>query len=306
MIIDLFTFITGNSANYAEYLKYTAEKHLSGIHKINWKCVESLDVNRLPDGFECVCKTEGEGEHNSMKHALAIEGALNYIDGEYILLADSDIAIVYPGWDDVLVQKLNEYDCFGGAYADTKSRFSRNRYKKFPKPNFFSFKSKLLEKVELDFRPFRNGVWSEKLDSKKWSNIFGIPVDSEVSYDIGWKIPIIFNQNGLTSYAMRCYYQNNKRSKLPYLNEEHRKFCHKKIATMEEWHYNGQLYACHKKHARYNDLTGQWGSAWKTKVDLYIYRGDWYEKEEKKFAIREKRARQHSESDCCGDEESGV
>ena len=40
MNIDFFTFIGPNSADYADYLKYTCEKFLSGKHNRNWKCIE--------------------------------------------------------------------------------------------------------------------------------------------------------------------------------------------------------------------------------------------------------------------------
>jgi hypothetical protein len=279
MNIDVFTFIVGNGADYAEYMKYTCDKFLSGKHKINWKCVESLEASRLPNGFECVGKSGGEDEHNAMKHALAIEEALKHIESEYVLITDSDIAVVYPEWDDVIVQNLKKYHCFGGSYASSKkSRYTKNRYKNFPKANFFSFRSSILKKVDLNFRPFNDmGMFKGRvcLDN---CDIFNIKEGKEIAYDIGWRLPYIFFKHNLKSFAMPCYFQNHNKSKLPYLNEEHRKFCNKKTITMEEWHYNNELFATHKKHCRHEDLNSQWGLAWKTRVDLYINRGDWYEK----------------------------
>jgi len=42
MKIDIFTFLSRNAADYAEFLKYTAKKFLCGNHEINWKCIESV------------------------------------------------------------------------------------------------------------------------------------------------------------------------------------------------------------------------------------------------------------------------
>lgn len=269
MNIDLFTFIAGNGAEYAEYLKYTCEKHLSGKHKINWKCVESLNVTRLPDGYDCVCKTGGEGEHNSMKHAIALTEALNYIESDYVLFTDSDVAVVFKGWDNIIIEKLNKYDCFGGAYAKGNDRRVKSRYKNFPKVNFFAFRADVLEKVKLDFRPFKGDKFRGKVN-KEYSKIFELPQGSEISYDVGWKLPVIFKTNGLTYDYMPCYLMESKKAMLPYLDEEHKKFCNKKNITMEEWHYKGKLFATHKKHSRHHNLYDGWGLAWKQRVDLYL------------------------------------
>lgn len=308
MSLDVFTFIAGNGADYAEYLKYTGEKFLSGKRKVNWKCVESLDVSRLPEGFECVGKTGGRDEHNATKHALAIHEALKNVNNEYVLLTDSDVAIVYDGWDDVIVNELNEFDCFGGAYAKTKSKFSKTRYKKFPKANFFAFRSSVLDKVQLDFFPFREGEFWGKLGNEKQRKYLGMKEGQRFAFDIGWRLPIIFKSNGLTSNYMPCHFQDSKRAKLPYLNDEHRKFCQKVSGgvTMEEWHYNGKLFATHKKHCRYGEgLKGRRGLAWKTRVDLYINRGEWYEKE-KTNALRKKPICEPDKGDCYWDEGSGI
>ncbi len=269
MTLDIFTFITGRGAEYAEYLKYTCEKNLTGNHKINWKCVESLNTQRLPDGFKCVCKAGGEYEHNSMKHAIAIKKALKYIESDYVLLVDSDVAVVYKGWDDVIIKKLTDYDCFGGAYARGRDKRIKTRYRNFPKANFFAFRADVLKKVNLDFRPFRGANFRGKV-TKKYSKLFDMPVGADISYDVGWRLPVIFKTNKLAHDYMMCYLMGSKKIKLPYLNEKHKKFCNKKNITMEEWHYNGELFAAHQKHARHYNLNDGLGLAWKQRVDLYL------------------------------------
>jgi hypothetical protein len=266
---DLFTFINGDGADYAEYLKQISEKKLSGKHKINWKFVESLNVTRFPDGFECVGQAGGEGEHNAMKHALAIHEALNHIESDYILLTDVDVAIVYDGWDDVIIKKLNQYDCFGGAYAEGKSKYVKTRYKEFPKANFFAFRRDVLDKVELDFRPFYGKKFKGQV-KKAHAKIFNLKERSKFTFDIGWRLPLIFKKNELTFDYMPCYFQMSKLCQLPYSNIWHKHFCRKRAITMEEWHYNGKLFATHKKYARHDKLDSMLGLAWKERVDLYM------------------------------------
>jgi hypothetical protein len=289
MTLDLFTFITRNSWEYAEYLKYIAEKKISGRHKINWKCVESLGADRLPSGFKVVCKTGGVGEHNSMKHAIAMERALDYIESEYVLFIDADVAIVYNGWDDVIVDELSQYDCFGGAHAEGKSSFLKNRYKKFPKVNLFSFRTEILEKTILDFKPFVIDKSGNKQDEirvkKKYESVLGIKVGNYLKCDTGWKLPIIFKENNLSYNFMPCYLMSNSKYKLPFLNDTNKKLCLTKGRGMEEWHYNEDLFATHKKFSRHCALSDKLGMAWKQRVDLYLERDNYEKKEKEKFAV---------------------
>ena len=69
---------------------------------------------------------------------------------------------------------------------------------------------------------------------------------------------------------MPCYLMESEKAKLPYMSESHKEFCNKKNITMEEWHYNGKLFATHKKHSRHHTLYSGWGLAWKQRVDLYL------------------------------------
>lgn len=289
MSLDVFTFITGTNAGYAEYIKYVATRTSNGTIKINWKCVESLNVTRLPRGYECVGKSGGEEEdHSALKHAIAIEKALEHIESDYVLLMDVDVAILYEGWDEVIIEKLNEYDCFGGGYPKSKKcKFAKTRYNDFPTANFFAFRSEILKKVKLNFRPFRGDKFSGKVDDKI-SKIFNMVEGRDIAYDIGWRLPMIFYNNKLTSYTMPCHYQEHEVSQLPYLNEEHKKFCRRKRRTMEEWHYEGKIFATHKKGARYegHNLNQKLGLAWKQRVELYL-RGVRNEEEKKTDAICE-------------------
>lgn len=275
MTLDLFTFICKNGADYAEFLKKTGEMTLSGKYNINWKCVESLDVERLPEGFKCVGKTGGVGEHSSMKHAIAMTEALKHIESEYVLFVDCDIAFVYNNWDDVIINKLNTFHCFGGTYPKSKSRFYKTRYRRFPRVNFFSFRSSILKKVDLDFRPFIKVAKKDEYSftckiGKKGESIYGLKAGSTLTCDVGWKLPGIFKGNNLTYDYIPCCLMTSQKSKLPFLNRKNEEICLTSDRGMEEWHYNNELFACHKKFTRYHSLYSEIGLAWKERVESYL------------------------------------
>lgn len=266
MKIDLFTFISRNSSDYAEYLKYTAEKFLSKKHEINWKCIESVNAERLPKKYNRVSKSEQTG-HNSMNHGAALNLALDYIENDYVIFMDADMAIVYPNWDDIVIKELNNYDSFGTSYDDIL------KYQNFPMIYFLAFRSYVLNKVKLNFNPkIKKGSESPlryKL-SKDESNFFGKKPGEIIKCDTGWEFSLIMKKAGFTGSYMKPVTMKSKKSQLPFENEKHKKFCLQKPTHMCEWHYNKKLFVTHKQASRSHPLNGDWGQAWKKRVDLYM------------------------------------
>lgn len=274
MEIDFVTFITKYSAGYAEYLKYTAKKFLSKKHEINWKYIETVGAERLPKGYKRVASVGTTGykrKHNSKKHADALHEALNHIEHEYVVFIDSDIAIVYKDWDDVIVNELDNYDCFGGAYSsESDDKFNKIRYKKFPTVNFFAFKKELLDKIKLDFNPFKGDVFTYNISNDKEAIVFGIDKGHKFCCDTGWKLPMLFHDNNLSHNYMPMHLMTSENRQLPFVNNKNKNLCLKKEYCMNEWHYNGKLFATHKKQGRHNPIDGVWGTLWKKRVELYI------------------------------------
>ncbi len=267
MNIDFITFIGPNSADYADYLKHTCEIFLSGKHKINWKCIESVGAEKLPKGYSCVAKA-GDTGHNSMNHATAMNLALKYIESEYVVFIDADMAIVYKDWDDVVVNELDQNDCFGVSYGHSK------KYRNFPTVYLFAFRSSILKKAKLDFAPkLRKGIESParyKLGSDE-AKLFGMKVGSVIKCDTGWKLPLIVKGAGFNkSVSMPMVLATSKKAQLPYENPKHKKLCMQKPGHMYEWHYKGKVFTTHKQASRVHPLNETWGNAWKRKIDLYI------------------------------------
>lgn len=266
MKIDFFTFLTKNSADYAEFLKYTCEKFLSGKHKINWKYIKSVDVDKLPKGYKCIAKAADVG-HNSMNHATAVNLAQRYVENDYVVFIDADMAILYKNWDDIIIEELNKYDCFGGSYEHGM------KYSNFPTVYLFAFRSHILNKVKLDFSPKlvkdQESVYRYKLN-KKEAKIFGKKFGGVIKCDTGWKLPLIIKDAGLSSNSMPMVLMTSQDSQLPFENSKHKKFCLQKPSHMCEWHYNGKLFATHKQASRNHPIDGKWGHAWKRRVELYM------------------------------------
>jgi len=268
MKIDFFTFIGPNSSDYAEYLKYTCEKFLSGKHIINWKCIESVGAEKLPREFKCVAKGP-DLKHNSMSHGAALNLALDYVEEEYVVFVDADMAILYKNWDEVIVNKLNENDCFGVSYSHS------TKYKNFPTVYLFAFRSYILEKTKLDFKPKLN---PKNLESpmkirmiEENAHYFNMKPASILKCDTGWKLPLQIKKAGfMKSESLPMVMMKSKKAQLPFENEKHKKLCMQKSEHMYEWHMDGKIFATHKQASRTQPINGIWGNAWKKRIDLFI------------------------------------
>jgi len=269
MNIDFITFIGPNSADYADYLKHTCQIFLSKKHNINWKCIESVGAKKLPKGYKCVAKAPDTG-HNSLNHGTAINLALKYIESDYVIFIDADMAIVYKDWDDVIINELNTNDCFGVSYSHSK------KYRNFPTVYLFAFRSYILDKAQLDFRPkVKPGVDAPvryKIN-KSEAKLFGMKPGSIIKCDTGWKLPLIVKGAGFKSKSMPMVMMKSKKAQLSFKDEKHRKLCMQKPGHMYEWHYNGKVFTTHKQASRVHPLNGTWGKAWKDRIDLYIKNG---------------------------------
>ena len=267
MKIDFFTFLGPNSADYAEFLKYTCEKFASGKHEINWKCINSVGCNRIPRGYRMVAKS-GDMEHVSMNHGVAINLAQKYIESKYVIFIDADIAILYKNWDEVMINELNMYDCFGGAFGNWLKK-----YKNFPSVYLFAFRSDILKKVKLDFCPKltknKRHISKYRLN-KEETSYFGMKPGSSIRCDTGWSIPFVIKKSGLTFNVMDAFVMNSKKSQLPFENAKHKQLCMQKPRHMSEWHYNGKLFASHRHASRAYPIRSELGNAWKRRVELYI------------------------------------
>jgi len=269
MKIDFITCISKNSADYAEFMRYHCEKLKSGKHEIIYKCIESVDAERLPKGYKCVTKT-GDSNHNSLNHSLALNIAKNFIENDYVIFIDADIAILYPNWDDIIINELNTTACFGASYND------KLKYKNFPNLYLFAFRSYILDKVKLDFSPKlnkgKNKIQKFKIN-KEEAKIFGLKEGSILKCDTGWKLPLIIKPAGFNGKILEAVSMKSKKSQLPFENNVHKRFCFLHPSHHCEFHYKGKLFATHKQASRNHSFTGKEGQSWIKRIELYIKNG---------------------------------
>ncbi len=275
--IDFITFISRNAADYAEFLKKHCANLASKKHKIRWKCVESLGTDafapknkpqekvRLPRGYRCVAQAKDQ-RHNSMNHAAALNLALEYIESDYVVFIDADMAITYRGWDEVIVNELQENGCFGASYHSKESK-----YRKFPTVYLFAFRKEVL-KANLDFMPrLKKGKEAPaRLTLGDEARYYNMKPGKVIKCDTGWDIPRQVKKAGFDGKGMPCYICTDKKSMLPFNDSNQKAKCRTKPTHMCEWHYNGKIFGSHKQACRSHPLGGEWGQIWKKRIELYL------------------------------------
>ena len=267
MNIDFFSFLGPNSAYYAEFLKYTCEKFLSGKHEISWKCVNSVGCDRIPNGYKLVANSEDMGQV-SLNHGRALNLAQKYIESEYVIFIDADMAILYKNWDQVIINELNNYDCFGGAFGN-----GLRKYRNFPSVYLFAFRSHILNKVKLDFLPKlrenKKHIFHLKLNEKE-AGYYGMQPGKSIHCDTGWNIPFVIKKAGFTYNVMNAVGISSRHIRLHFEDAKQEELCKRKPKHMSEWHYDGKLFATHKHASGAAALNSELGNAWKRRIEVYI------------------------------------
>ncbi len=266
--IDVFTFLTRNSADYAELLYNSMEKLKSGNNNIHYKCVESIGCESLPVNWEIVDKIKVDQEHNCKNHAVAMHTALNYVESAVSIFIDADMCILYKDWDDIVLNELNKTPVWGTAFGD-KSR----QYHKFPNVFFFCFKKSLLKFVDFDFYPdITPGGESpvrKTIEYDYEAKVYNKKVGEQVKCDTGYRLPMIAYANNIKSGYMERVLGGDRNSQLPYRDDKQKAICFEKCEHMAEWHYKRKLFITHKQASRNHPLNGKWGKIWKDRIDLY-------------------------------------
>lgn len=271
--IDLFTIYSGAEAEYAVLMRRSLELFKSGKHKVNYYCVHSGDVVCSPDGFKhvgSVSKWDKNPTHGSMNHALGLNIVPKFVSSNYVLIVDCDIVVTYRGWDVVLLDKLKEFDCFGFDFGRDGPR-----YRGFPGVFFFGFRSDILNKVTLDWRPRTKpdgtSLYKYNVSDSVEARYMGVKIGSCIKCDTGWRIPIIVRDAGFSGGCLNRVLGGERDSLLPFSGVKQRNFCLQKPEHMAEWHFGGKLFGSHKQASRSHHLyDSEWGRVWHERVNSYV------------------------------------
>ena len=260
--LNLFTFITKNSADYADFNHKYCEKLKSWKHNINYYCIESVNNDKLPVNWECLERVDVEHWHNCLNHAEAMHRALKHCR-EYNVFIDADVCILHKNWDEVILNKLQKYDVWGTAFDDNAKQYNR-----FPNVFLFCFRGQ----QNWDFNPIlqkpNESPIRLKLDACDCKK-FGKTKDNNLlKCDTGVLLPDYANEHGLTSGCIKPCEFNNRQ--LPYLDLSMYNKCKEKPTHMAEWHYKGKVFCTHKQASRNHPLNGEWGDIWKRRIEKYV------------------------------------
>ena len=257
--IDFFTFIAENSEPYAEFLYKTAEATKSGNNTINYKCSFDRD-NRSVFGFRHVCTVKPYG-YPSESHARAIKEALKHADSEYVVMADCDVAMLYEGWDDVVISELGESDIFSATYTNDK---------RFPSVYFMAFRKDAIK--NLDFSPdfTEDGIVKTKITNKSLSELWNVPIGRSIKHDTGIKISHTRKTLGYKWSLMDRVGCCDPDAKLPRYNKTVSAACSRKHSHQPEYHYNGVPFVTHKIASRLHPIHHGYGVIWKNRVVMYL------------------------------------
>jgi len=275
MNLIVYTFITYNCSEYAEYLHKSLELFKSGNNDITYYGIASIGTNYWPKQWMYAGGTNA-GSCGSESHIKAIDIAKIHCSSKdsYIVFVDTDMCILHPGWDDAIVRELQAVDVWGGGY-----NIKTQKPNGFPSPHLFCFHSSLVDKVNLDF--------SMEDDPKTKSckrhfikpgeeYIYGRPVGAKVKCDTGWKLPMIFHKAGLKWGVMDMMYSKFHKTLLPFGSDNDRTLCEEKhFYQMAEWQYNKKLFATHKKtymFAHGHKFGEVFGRLWRSRIDLYTHK----------------------------------
>lgn len=266
--IDLFTFVYADLYKYAELLHRSCELMKSGDVKINYKCIESISMDKKPDGYNHVVTTKKSEYGDSFNHSIAVNEALNHIESDYAIFVDADVVITYKNWDKLVIDKLDSgLSCFGFDY------YKKNRrYFDFPNIYFFAFRNDLIGDIGLDFRPkiVDKKIYRKVIETEEDSYLSGKPVGEYICCDTGWGLPFQIKSKGFKGGAIPCYRCDQDGQVMPFRSDGQKKKCFKKHRLMNEFVYEGNLFGTHLKRCRFNNYDSKYGKIWRDRISLYF------------------------------------
>jgi len=272
--IDIITYVH-KTEDYANLMRRSCEIFASKENTFHWKCIKSnIDQKPIKDWETInVSNSEEYGLRGSTCHAIALNKALTYAKSDYIIVADADIAILYPEWDKQVIHILHDIGIqFYGFEPPCESRRGNQS---FPCVFFMAFKRKILDDLQLDFKPDvdeNEKCKRYQIDTPEKSHIFNKHIGDSVKCDTGWKIPIIAKKysSAVIPYMGQRITSNISYTRiLPYKNKEQERICMQNPTHMAEWHLKNKLFGTHKQAARVHPLNKGTGKIWKDRIDVY-------------------------------------
>ena len=275
--IDIITFVHSlDTSIYAENLKAYADKLKSNNNKINWKFVRSGEELWWPSGFNMIAKTE-KTDKRSYSHGLALDEAVKLTTSKYVILCDADIAILYPNWDQVIIDKLDSgLDCFGLEYSK-RNNLRKRYYPNIPSVFLFCYNSERLDNSVLIFNPIRSNGNSDAtsivVTDNKTAASLSKNIGDEFCYDTGWRTSLNLLK-GYKTEALKCVEIDTEDWMLPIPCQKTLSANKKDSGCMDEWHINDMIFCTHLKDSRKYKFNKGSSQIWLKGINDYFKRFD--------------------------------
>lgn len=185
--------------------------------------------------------------HNSYRHGLVLNELQAACTERIGMIVDVDVCITFRGWDTVLRALLLAHDACG-----LEPNYRHRVFGRAPSVFLYAWNQGV---CPVDFRPLLDPDGGESVVRKRINGI-------GVKCDTGWAI----GKAGL-DFALIPHVPNG--TCLPYTSDANRRICLQHPTHMAEWDWAGKLFATHKQAARNHRLDGEFGLAWKERIDAY-------------------------------------
>ena len=211
--INILTGVNPVNFEYFFYFIDNIRKLASGKHNINVSVLTGQGRGSRnvcsQDQIEKI-KTTGVEVVNG-NHLFNLGESLNYLlsidnqkTNDVTLISDIDVAIVRKNWDEYALEYLKKYDVIGlpnneptHIFEGSKTPDNAHRYHNNPTVVWMMFNNSNIWKT-IDFRPDKDNEIKVK---EQDAILHGIPNESYLAKDIGWRIPEFISNNNLKSYS---------------------------------------------------------------------------------------------------------
>lgn len=274
MKIEIVCSVSSHGRYFAALLRSTGEILKSHKHEIEWRCIVDTGT-KIPDGFICL-KKQNPTKSAARNHALALNYGAERFESDCLAFIDSDIAFLYKGWDDVMVECLKTHDSFGVSH-----KHDFYRYHNYPVCQFMAFSKRAMNDISWNFMPVKcsNGSLARYKASLKDAKICGVPIGTILKKDTSWKVPYLLHDKGyVNSLTLDLVSVVSDKTLMPYANRKQKKFCFKicseKLVSgttrMAEYHYNDDVYCTHFGRSRKISRANKEKKIWMERINAYL------------------------------------
>lgn len=272
--IDVFCVTGENGAAWATLLRRGLVSLASGRNDLRFKQI-TLEADRTrADGWDVVFnaserKRNFKGD-SSLVHGMALNRVVDLADGEFVLYADADVAVLKSEWDEIMLREIvPPVGVVGVGYDD----FSRH-YQAFPNAIFMLVPTAVLKRVRPDFMPrYRKpgAVQAIVVSTAEEAERFGVSIGSSIKLDTGYMVPAAFRAAGYTGTLIPYVATCSSASKLPIVDPGTlMPLVRKDPRIHAEYHWRGELFATHMLASKGYGPGSPRGALWLKRISAYL------------------------------------